>query len=126
MLAALRFGPYVAIVALLVALLYVRGDKIKAQAETAGALREVKTLTKANESQSEALKLAIEVRRDNDRIQRELSDKLADISATANAAQEGLANAIARDPEAKSWADTDVPISVRNSLANGRSGQPNN
>ena len=110
------FGPYIIIVALVMVVLFYRGDMIKANAAKDQAVAEATQLRQINKENAETLKRLADAKADNDRIVKELAEDVAAIRARGNTARITIQEAKRNDPAIRSWADTPVPGRVRDAL----------
>lgn len=113
---AKTFGPYFAIGALLMVVLFYRGDMIKAKAAKEQAVAEAVSLRTVNEANSKAMKLLSESQAQNTQILKDLGLSIAEIDARRDATRTVIKESIRNDPAVKSWADGAIPGRVRDAL----------
>ena len=113
---ALKLAPWLAIALLGAAVLWLRGDLASAKAERDAAQVRVADMEAANASLAESLDLVRRQRADNDAIAQMLSAALAGNSARETITRETITEVSRNDPETRAWADTPVPLGVRDGL----------
>lgn len=110
------FGPYVAIVALLLVALMLRTDKIKADAQRKTAVAQAEQLQAVNAANSKAFDRIAKAAADNVRIQQELAVDVAAIRARGETARRSIKEATKDDPETRAWGSQPLPGRVRDAL----------
>ena len=111
-----KFWPAIPIIGLAVALWFVREDDRRQAANAKAAQAQVQTVTAANAGLAVALKSAQANRADNDAIAQSVADKLQGNIRTVNTTKTVIQKVIASDPKAANWADTPIPVGLRDAL----------
>ncbi len=101
-------------VGLLAATFWFRGEAIKAKADAENWKSAAETFQRANEQNAFAARTWKQAAVVNAAIADDLSNKIRNISQQSAAANAAVEKVYANDPEARAWADTVVPDSVRN------------
>jgi hypothetical protein len=114
---AKTFGPYIAIVGLIMAVLFLRNDVTGAHAERDVAKQEAANLHAVNAENARTIASMGQQRVDNDAIATAVAAKVgANVqreTRIVTVLKEGTRN----DPQVRAWAATPVPSSVRGALA---------
>lgn len=111
-----KFWPFAVGVLALAAIgyLYLDGRALRADLKT--ATEHAKTVDAANAGLAKALDVVKAQRVDNDAIAATVAAKLASNSTHETSTRTIIEKAIASDPQTKSWADTALPVGLRDAL----------
>lgn len=110
------FGPYVAIVALILVVLFMRGDHIKFKAERDAAVTEATSLRAVNEANAATMTKLGQAAEANARIAEGVASDVAAIRQRGSATRTIIQEATRNDPSVRAWSDTPVPDSVRRAV----------
>lgn len=114
------FGPYIAIVALIMVVLFYRGDHIKVKAQRDAAVTEATSLRKTNEQNAATMTRLSAAAEANARIAEGVATDIAAIRERGTNARVIIQEATRNDPSVRAWADTPVPSRVRDALEPAR------
>lgn len=112
----LKAAPYLVIVGLVLCLLWVRGDKLKADNEAdkwRGTADKLATVAKTN---SETIHYEQGNRATNDRVVAALADDVKAIKLRGSQTRETIREIYRNDKAARDWSSVPIPDGVRNAL----------
>lgn len=112
---ALRFGPYIAIMLLIGAILWLRGDLVGAKADRKAAIVERNQYKAANEANTKIIQGFSARQVDNDAIAAAVANRLAANSQKTETVRQRIRSA-ANEPGVRDWASMPVPSSVQRAL----------
>lgn len=111
--AVLAFAPYIVIGLLCAALLWARGDKLKAEGEQVKLQASVDKLTDVAKTNSETIRYEQRNRAVNDEAVKKLAADVNTIKLRRSQTVERIREIYRNDPVANDWANVPVPDSVR-------------
>lgn len=112
----LRLAPYLAILGLLFAVAFIRGDKIKAEAKAAAAVTEAKALREVNKQNANSFTQLAQSQRQNDALVQDLHVKVSAIKLREVNTRQAIKEVYRNDPVARDWSAVSIPGGVQRAL----------
>lgn len=112
----LKLAPYAAILLLVIAVMFMRGEKLKAESLKDRAVAEANALREVNKQNADTIKGMADNQATNDQIVKDLAADVAAIRERGVTTRTIIEKAAANDPIIKTWTEEPVPAAVRDAL----------